>query len=84
MHYANGRKAKKGDIIVGLGYGHIPIVGVVTNTITGTDTCNVEVVSLTCPGLLTLTASECLLGTDIKCVGKVCTCNSKPQMAKEE
>lgn len=43
MHYANGREAKVGDLVVGKDIAGNPVAGRVLELIPGSDTCNVRV-----------------------------------------
>lgn len=64
MHYANGREAKNGDMVVWFSYGS-PIVGILYNATAGNDYCNGSIAPTRpndpCPNL-----KECLHLSDIK------------------
>ncbi len=46
MHYKNGCEAKVGDKVVGRDWQGNPVSGVVTKTVPGATTCNIEVVPI--------------------------------------
>lgn len=64
MHYANGKKAKVGDKIVGKDTSGNPLGGIVVDTMQGTDTCNLNVV-LAGAQVYAVTSGECLLVDDL-------------------
>ena len=64
MHYANGTEAKVGDRIVGKDASGVPIGGIVVTTMEGSDRCNLDVVLSGAP-IHTVTASECILASDV-------------------
>lgn len=64
MHYANGKPAKVGDIIVVKNAG-IPFTGVVVEAIEGSTSCNLKVVPITATSFNWVTASDAVYRDDV-------------------
>lgn len=55
MHYKNGREAKNGDPVIGLGYNGEPIAGSIHGITPGSDQCNCTVAVAVMGGVNQLT-----------------------------
>lgn len=58
MHFKNGREAKYGDPVIGIGYHGRVIAGVIHNLNPGSTTCNCDVVTVIPGGTQNLTCQN--------------------------
>lgn len=66
MHYANGRPAKKGYIVLARTYQGTPYTGVVISTNEQSDSCNLQVCPIDPSTSFSVTAKEAIHADDIE------------------